>query len=181
MRTRVGRTRALAVAALAVALIPSLAEAQQPTRRRQAPITIRGTVPTPQVVTVRPREVPTYGRDILVPNFYDRDFWAVILPGYLVVPERMVTGESPLGDAADSTMAGLTPAATPLVSPTDSTGAALALPPLPPRPSRPFTRSTGAPGRARTTPPAAAPPSGTAPSGAPTVGAPGTAPASPVR
>lgn len=69
--------------------------AQQRTRRparRQQPIEIRGQVPTPQVVTVRPREVPQYNRRFLVPNFYDHDFWPAILPGYQLVSRRLVTG-----------------------------------------------------------------------------------------
>ena len=43
--------------AFAAVLLPASVQAQQPTRRRQAPIEIRGQVPTPQVVTVRPREI----------------------------------------------------------------------------------------------------------------------------
>ena len=85
---------ALAVA-LAIAL-PTVAQAQEPTpapvRRRQAPIEIRGQVPTPQVVTVRPREVPAYSRQVLVPNFYDHDFWPSILPGYRLVTRRQISG-----------------------------------------------------------------------------------------
>lgn len=98
-----GRTFALALTA-AIAL-PLVAEAQdttratQPVRRRQAPIEIRGQVPTPQVVTVRPREVPAYSRQVLVPNFYDHDFWPSILPAYQLVPKRMVTGTAPLDSA----------------------------------------------------------------------------------
>ena len=86
----------------AAALMPALAEAQRPTppvRRRQAPIEIRGQVPTPQVVTVRPREVPAYSRQVLVPNFYDHDFWPSILPGYRLVPMRQVTGVVPVDSA----------------------------------------------------------------------------------
>jgi hypothetical protein len=69
--------------------------AQQPARRparRQAAIEIRGVVPTPQVVTVRPREVPQYSRVVLVPNYYDHDFWQSLLPAYQFVPKRMITG-----------------------------------------------------------------------------------------
>jgi hypothetical protein len=55
-------------------------------------------VPTPQVVTVRPREMPQYDRRVLVPTFYDHDFWQSILPGYLVVRQRMITGTVP-GDS----------------------------------------------------------------------------------
>ena len=79
--------------------IPAIAHAQQPTqpvKRRQAPIEIRGQVPTPQVVTVRPREVPAYSRQVLVPNFYDHDFWPSILPGYRVVSKRQITGAVPI-------------------------------------------------------------------------------------
>ncbi|HEX6058378.1 MAG TPA: hypothetical protein VFZ11_05115 [Gemmatimonadaceae bacterium] len=167
------QARTLVAALVVASLVPALAEGQQ--RRRQEPITIRGQVPTPQVVTVRPREVPTYQRNILVPNFYDRDFWAVILPAYLVVPERMVTGEAPLQAAADSMAPGAAAAvAAPVgaaAAPGDS--AAAALPPLPPRPSRPFQRTTGAstPGATPATSPTAVPPAGAS----------GTAPALPPR
>lgn len=94
----------IALAVGAVLLLPALAQAQdttskRPVRRRQAPIEIRGQVPTPQVVTVRPREVPTYSRQVLVPNFYDHDFWPAILPGYRLVPRRQVTGQVPVDSA----------------------------------------------------------------------------------
>jgi hypothetical protein len=75
-------------------LVPALAEAQQPTRRRQAPIEIRGQVPTPQVVTVRPREMPAYSRQVLVPRFFDHDFWPEIQLGYQMVPERQISGRT---------------------------------------------------------------------------------------
>jgi hypothetical protein len=110
--------RALILGAAAVAALPAIICAQQP--RRQQPIEIRGTVPTPQVVTVRPREVPNYDRRILVPRFYDHDFWQSILPGYLVVRQRMITGAVPgdslavRRDTAGTTLpaAGVTPPAT---------------------------------------------------------------------
>src|SRR5919206_5183022 len=92
------KTLVLVVAGLA--LLPELAEAQRtqrPTRRRQPTIEIRGQVPTPQVVTVRPRAVPAYSRQVLVPNFYDHDFWPSILPAYQLVPERQLNGRIGLG------------------------------------------------------------------------------------
>jgi hypothetical protein len=49
-------------------------------------VEIRGQVPTPQVVTVRPRQEPLYERGVLVPAFYDRHFWGSILAPYRVVP-----------------------------------------------------------------------------------------------
>ena len=79
-------------AVVAVAVTPAIAEAQRRPARRQAAIEIRGVVPTPQVVTVRPREVPAYSRQVLVPNFYDHDFWQSLLPAYQLVPQRMITG-----------------------------------------------------------------------------------------
>lgn len=100
MRFAIARVAVLAAAAIAVA--PALAGAQQPTRRRQAPIVIKGQVPTPQIVTVRPREVPTYSRQVLVPRFYDHDFWPDIQAGYLVVPERQITGRTPFDTASAS-------------------------------------------------------------------------------
>ena len=66
------------------------AGAQRPTRR-QATIEIRGTVPTPQVVTVRPREMPSYSRQVLVPRFYDHDFWPDIQEGYAIMSNRLTT------------------------------------------------------------------------------------------
>ena len=80
----------------ALALLPALALAQQPTRRRQAPIVIRGQVPTPQVVTVRPRAVPAYSRQVLVPRFYDHDFWPEIQESYQLIPARQLTGDASL-------------------------------------------------------------------------------------
>jgi len=87
---------ALAAAVLAAAVLPSAAGAQQRPPRRTQQIEIRGQVPTPQVVTVRPREVPAFSRQVLVPNFYDHDFWPAITPGYLVVPRRQITGNRAL-------------------------------------------------------------------------------------
>ena len=91
----------MAALTVAAAMAVSVsAGAQQPTqapvKRRQAPIEIRGQVPTPQVVTVRPREVPAYSRQVLVPNFYDHDFWPSILPGYRLVRRRQITGALPI-------------------------------------------------------------------------------------
>ena len=62
---------------------PAQRRQQQP--RRQETIEIRGQVPTPQVVTVRPREAPAYSRRVLVPSFLDRDFWPSILPPLQIV------------------------------------------------------------------------------------------------
>lgn len=83
----------IAYLVLALGAIPAAAHAQQPTRRRQAPIEIRGQVPTPQVVTVRPRAMPAYSRQVLVPRFFDHDFWPEIQMGYQLVPERQVNGK----------------------------------------------------------------------------------------
>lgn len=83
-------------AAVALALLPALATAQQPTRRRQAPIVIRGQVPTPQVVTVRPRAVPAYSRQVLVPRFYNHDFWPEIQESYQLIPNRQLTDNASL-------------------------------------------------------------------------------------
>ena len=90
---------AVVAAVAAVALIPAAVEAQR-TPRRQQSIEIVGQVPTPQVVTVRPREMPQYDRRVLVPTFYDHDFWQSILPGYLVVRQRMITGTVPTDSMA---------------------------------------------------------------------------------
>jgi hypothetical protein len=103
----------LCVADALVVLVPvSTAHAQQPTQprptprtqppRRQETIEIRGQVPTPQVVTVRPREAPAYSRRVLVPAFFDRDFWPSILPPlqFLTVPG--LPADSSIRSTADS-------------------------------------------------------------------------------
>lgn len=103
----------IAACALVLVLAPSAAQAQRKTRPKA--IEIRGQVPTPQVVTVRPREVPAYSRQVISPTFYNHDFWPSILPAYLLVPQRMITGTAPM----DSLMRGdgTVPAATTPASP----------------------------------------------------------------
>lgn len=108
--------------AVTLVALPTVIHAQatkQPVKRRQAPIEIRGQVPTPQVVTVRPREVPTYSRQVLYPRFYDHDFWPSILPAYKLVAKRQVTGQVPVDSAtvradsaATSPLRTMAPAAT---------------------------------------------------------------------
>src|SRR5687768_12064364 len=122
--------RALILGAAALAALPIVVGAQQP--RRQQPIEIRGTVPTPQVVTVRPREVPAYDRRVLVPRFYDHDFWQSILPGYLVVRQRMVTGVVP-GDSL-ALRRDTTGAAAPVTTPPPAAAPGSTPPPLPTTP-----------------------------------------------
>lgn len=74
------------------------------TPRRQETIEIRGQVPTPQVVTVRPRETPNYSRRVLVPAFLDHDFWPSILPPLEIVsPARRAPGDSTSRSSTDST------------------------------------------------------------------------------
>lgn len=129
------RVSLVAAAVAAVVLTPMLAEAQRPARR-QAAIEIRGVVPTPQVVTVRPREVPAYSRQVLVPNFYDHDFWQSLLPAYQLVPQRMITGSGFPRDTtrvgADS--AGLRATTTPPTAARDTTNRASGTTPArPPR------------------------------------------------
>src|SRR6476660_7045393 len=100
---RAMRWGALALlSAIGLALDGKTASAQRRPTRRQATIEIRGTVPTPQVVTVRPREVPAYSRQVLVPRFYDHDFWPEIQEGYAIMSGRMVTPADSLVLAADS-------------------------------------------------------------------------------
>jgi hypothetical protein len=134
--------------AAGLTLAPLAAEAQQPTRRRQQTIEIRGQVPTPQVVTVRPREVPAYSRQVISPNFYDRNFWPSILPGYQLVTQRMLTGRP----AGDTTGRGATRAAPGAAS--DTTGGASGMTVRPP------TGTT--PANLRTTPAGASSGTGTA-------------------
>jgi hypothetical protein len=77
---------ALVLATASAAHGQQRAEPRAPQPRRQQPIEIRGQVPTPQVVTVRPREAPAYSRRVLVPAYFDHDFWPSILPPIEIVP-----------------------------------------------------------------------------------------------
>jgi len=59
--------------------------AGKPVRGPQA-IEIRGQVPTPQVVTVRPRQIPTFSREVLTPSYFDVHFWSALLTPYELAP-----------------------------------------------------------------------------------------------
>jgi hypothetical protein len=113
--------------ALALPVVMQAQNTKQPVKRRQQPIEIRGQVPTPQVVTVRPREVPTYSRQVLYPRFYDHDFWPSILPAYQLVTKRQISGMVPVDSAtvradsaATSGLRSTAPAGTTPVTPGDS-------------------------------------------------------------
>jgi hypothetical protein len=98
------RARTLLGIGVALVSVPLAARAQQPAKRPPRSgqtIEIRGQVPTPQVVTVRPREVPAYSRQVLSPGYYDGSFWPSILPAYQMVPSRQVTGAAPLDTTAE--------------------------------------------------------------------------------
>ena len=72
-----------------------------PARQRAQPIEIRGQVPTPQVVTVRPRQIPEFNRQVLVPAFYDRQFWEGLLAPYEFGPQlTRTTGVTPGSSAS---------------------------------------------------------------------------------
>lgn len=95
----------------ALAMVPALATAQQQPRRKAPPrgaqtIVIHGQVPTPQVVTVRPRDVPRYSRRVLGPELTDRSFWSAVMPGYQLVPARQVNGRAPLDSVPGAMVAG---------------------------------------------------------------------------
>lgn len=124
---------ALAVAG-ALAALPGAAQAQRrrPTPRT-APIEIRGQVPTPQVVTVRPRETPLFSRQVLVPNFYDRQFWPAILPGYALVARRTISGPTAVDSVGGTMPSGNTraPVTTP-AAPAAPRATAPAVTPAPP-------------------------------------------------
>ena len=96
MIQRIHLLPALSVVALTLSTAPDAQAQRRPQTRREQTIEIRGQVPTPQVVTVRPRDVPAYGRQVLVPRFYDRTFWPAILPGYQVVSLRHIGPDAPL-------------------------------------------------------------------------------------
>ncbi len=89
-----------AVTAAACVIASRPAAAQAPT------VEIRGQVPTPQVVTVRPRAVPEYPRDVLVPALYDRHFADAMRSPYRVAPPLLSeTPHRPPDVAPDTTVA----------------------------------------------------------------------------
>ena len=63
---------------------------QLPAKRRT--LEIRGQAPTPEVVTVRPREIPQFPRGIITPILYDappaapKPAYYIVLPGPLPEP-----------------------------------------------------------------------------------------------
>lgn len=122
MRARVGfRVFVAGVAALAIGAVQ--AHAQQQTAPPKKPpkagqtIVIRGQVPTPQVVTVRPREVPVYDRQVLGAENGAASFWSAAMPGYRLLSRSQVTGKSPTDSASPSTVAGGGAAAAPGAAP----------------------------------------------------------------
>ncbi len=109
MRRVMLRLAAFAVAALAwSALEPSAVHAQ---RGAGQTIVIRAQVPTPQVITVRPRTVPQYDREVLGSEQRQRSFWGSLLPAYQLVTQRQVDGRDPLDSAVAALVAGAPPAA----------------------------------------------------------------------
>jgi len=89
----------------AFVLTAAFAGAQQPGAAPKAggrpkaaqAIEIRGQVPTPQVVTVRPRQIPMFSREVLTPAFFDRHFWASLVTPYEIVPDlSAVAGAAPV-------------------------------------------------------------------------------------
>lgn len=128
--------RALGVALLALPAVTEVTAAQG--RPRQPTIEIRGQVPTPQVVTVRPRETPQFPRSVLVPLFYDRTFWPTILPAYALVPMRQITGSMPADTTPQPVAAVGVPAVSlpPVATPTTTPAAA--------QPTRPSSADSAA-------------------------------------
>lgn len=111
MRARfVVRIAAVSAAALVAGL--SQAAAQQQTAPPKKPpkagqtIIIRGQVPTPQVVTVRPREVPVYDRQVLGAANRIGSFWSSAMPGYRILSRSQITGTARSDSAAAAVAAG---------------------------------------------------------------------------
>lgn len=106
--------RIAAPTTLAVAwmmLQPTLARAQRGTEKAGQTIVIRAQVPTPQVITVRPRKVPEYSREVLGAEQRERSFWGSLLPAYQLVTRRQISGRDPL-DSAVAALAGEVPPGT---------------------------------------------------------------------
>lgn len=107
------RPSALAVScglAAAIAAGATTAAAQQQAAPAKPPragqtIVIHGQVPTPQVVTVRPREVPAYDRQALGAAAERGSFWSSAMPGYELLSRSQVTGRAMVDSATARQMA----------------------------------------------------------------------------
>lgn len=109
MRALLLRITAPAVLAVAwMMLQPSLVLAQRGTEKTGQTIVIRAQVPTPQVITVRPRKVPEYRREVLGAERREQSFWGSLLPAYQLVTRRQINGRDPL-DSAVAALAGEMP------------------------------------------------------------------------
>jgi hypothetical protein len=75
-----------ALAALALAARPARAQQGAAPARRTDVVEIRAQAPVPQVVTVRPRVIPTFHADALDVAFVDRHLGSAIRAPYAIVP-----------------------------------------------------------------------------------------------
>lgn len=100
--------RALLVVALLGVFVPSDAAGQVPAPRQGEVIEIRGQVPTPQVVTVRPRLLPSFQPDARVSRTYDLSGQAPRMSPSPVL--GVLLGEPPLDEAPDIVAPGPPPA-----------------------------------------------------------------------
>lgn len=110
MRDRAG-SRILVAVGAAMVFGATQAAAQQQAAPKKPPkagqtIIIRGQVPTPQVVTVRPREVPVYDRQVLGAENGAASFWSAAMPGYRLLSRSQVTGKARVDSSAPRTVAG---------------------------------------------------------------------------
>jgi hypothetical protein len=101
------RTRARLIVALTLVMVVAVAggaQAQQPTVKKPATtgqtIEIRGQAPTPQVVTVRPREVPDYKAGGLPSAVMVSGSWPSVTAGYAITPANQLAGRLPLDTSA---------------------------------------------------------------------------------
>ena len=65
---------------------PGQQQPQQPSPQKRRALEIRGQAPAPEVVTVRPREVPQFQRMIITPILYDAAPAAPKIAYYIVLP-----------------------------------------------------------------------------------------------
>ena len=89
---RFARAAVVALAVIALYAAPAAAQVKQQGGERAPAVVIRGQVPIPQIVTIRPREVPEYRLvNMLIPsrNYADR-----VGTGYAVLPSLKVFGAS---------------------------------------------------------------------------------------
>ncbi len=102
-RSRTVAVVSVVLALLAAGALTARAQGQQPPAKKTTTgqtIEIRGQAPTPQVVTVRPREVPVYKPAALPGAVMTSGAWPSVTAAYAITPSDQLAGHLPIDTSA---------------------------------------------------------------------------------